>query len=367
VLKEKRWEVGSEFDWSNDTVTSSLSKTFFPETHKLFSTGRSILLSLPPLFKRHQSRLRLHLPSFFCMDVAADLSKVFELCWYRDMPTELLPDFNSLNPLPGDLVLSVNLFGIKEGKVWQDWASQHKDIILIEDHTHDPISPWAQQSTAHYAMASVRKTLPIPDGAIIWSPQKLQLPQPALGEPSGAYKKLIAMLLKRAYLSGANISKDAYRMFQIEGEQALNAETSSAASSFTSNILNYLNISELRKKRELNIKQFFYLLLTETHSNCKPLFTTWSSGAVPFNSILVCANNEVREGLRKFLISQNIFATVHWQQPFKGFSANDSMAIDLSNRILTIPTDQRYSLDDIERIVSNITEFLKTYDHIAAT
>ena len=80
-------------------------------------------------------------------------------------------------------MLAVNFFGIRKGKAWQDWLSQHKDIILIEDHTHDPFSTWAQQSTAHYAMASLRKTLPIPDGAILWSPQKMSLPKPTSPPP----------------------------------------------------------------------------------------------------------------------------------------------------------------------------------------
>lgn len=360
MLDKKRWEIGSEFDWSNDSVTTSVAKTLFTENHELFSTGRSILLSLPPLFNCNQGRLRLHLPSFFCMDVAADLNKVFDLCWYRDLPTEPTPDFNSLHTLPGDLVLAVNLFGIRQQKVWQDWAGQHQDIILIEDHTHDPFSPWAQHTTADYAMASLRKTLPIPDGGIVWSPQKLKLPKPVIGEPSGAYEKLIAMLLKRAYLSGANISKDAYRCFQIKGEEALNAETNSAASGFTSSILNSLNIYEIRKRRELNIKQFIQLLSLETDSRCQALFTNWQIDAVPFNSILVCESQEIRNKLRQFLICQNIFAKVHWQQPFKGFSSNDFTAIDLSNRILTIPTDQRYSFDDIERVATNVTHFLKT-------
>lgn len=355
----ERWEVGSEFDWSNDAIAPAGSVSLLPETYELFSTGRSILLSIQRLLNGDQGRLRLHLPSFFCMDVAADLKTVFDLCWYRDLPIEQAPDFNSLRPLPGDLVLAVNFFGVREGKVWQDWLCQHDDIILIEDHTHDPFSPWAQQSTAHYAMASLRKTLPIPDGAIIWSPQKMKLPQPSSSVSSGAYQKLAAMLLKRAYLSGANISKDAYRLLQVQGEQCLSAETNSTALSFTYNILSCLNISELRQQREVNIQHFLQLTLAEPHTSWMPIFTAWPPGAVPFNSILVCKNTEIRDELRKFLITQNIFAAIHWQQPLKELSANDSVAMDLSNRILTIPTDHRYSFNDITRIVEKVANYFK--------
>ncbi len=356
-MREQRWEVGSEFDWSDELATPLVRENLLPDTYQLFATGRSIFLSIQHLLKPSQKQLRLHLPSFFCMDVAAQLKTVFDLCWYRDLPTEPAPDFNSLRPSSSDLVLAVNLFGVRDGSAWQDWFSQHDDILLIEDHSHDPFSAWARQSTAHYAMASLRKTLPIPDGAIIWSPQTLELPKPSSSESLGAAQKLTAMLLKHAYLKGANLSRDAYRLLQVRGEQQLGCETNAAVSSFTSNILKCLNISKLRQQREANIRQFIEFISTSPHADWKPLFTNWPSGAVPFNSILVCKNHEIRESLRHFLIRRNIFPAVHWQQPSGGLCTNDSIAIALSQRILTIPSDYRYSSNDITQIVTRVSEF----------
>ncbi len=267
---EKLWEVGSEFDWSDGMITPSSLPNLLPKAYELFATGRAIMLSIHHLLKSHQRRLRLHLPSFFCMEATAKLQTVFDIYWYRDLPTEPTPDFNTLRPFPGDVVLAVNLFGIRIGSPWQDWLHRHNDIVLIEDHTHDPFSLWAQQSTAHYAMASLRKTLPIPDGAIIWSPQKLELPKPYSSESFGAYQKLTAMLLKQAYINGAKISKDAYRLLQIQGEKQLSHEINAAASSFTANILHCLNISELRKKREENIRKFFQLSFSAIDHNWRP-------------------------------------------------------------------------------------------------
>lgn len=354
---EERWEVGSEFDWSEDLTTPFVGEKVLPDAYELFATGSSILLSIHRVLQPKQTRFRLHLPSFFCMEVATKLKKVFDLCWYRDLPTEPTPDFNSLRPSTGDLVLAVNLFGVRECRAWQNWFGDRKDIILIEDHSHDPFSPWARQSTAHYAMASLRKTLPIPDGAIVWSPQKQELPKPSLSESLGASQKLTAMLLKRAYLKGASLAKDAYRLLQIQGEQQLSSETQAVASSFTSNILACLNITKLRQQREANVKQFLQLSSTIIHSDWIPLFTTWPSGAVPFNSIVVCKTHEVRESLRQFLMRQNIFSAIHWQQPLGGLSTNDSTAIDLSKRILTIPTDHRYSDKDIDQVAVRVYEF----------
>jgi hypothetical protein len=363
---QKRWEVGSEFDWLNDSVMLSGTHSLLPEDYELFSTGSACLLSLEPLLNQNQGhRLRLHIPSFLCMHFVAKLKTVYDCFWYRDLPTQEYPDFNSLNALPGDLVLAVNFFGVREGKIWQDWLLDHDDIILIEDHSHEPFSYLAQQSTAHYAMASLRKTLPIPDGAIIWSPRKMKLPKASSSRPSAADKRLTAMLLKRAYLSGANISKDTYRQLEIESGVELDDKNNSVVSSFTSNILTCLDISEFRRQRETNVRQFLNFSLTETHPHWMPLFTSWQEGSVPFNSIIVCQSGEIRDSLRKYLISQNIFPAIHWEQSTKETSSNDPLAIDLANRILTIPTDQRYSFDDVSCVTTKIKTFFKQYDNIA--
>ena len=353
-----RWEVGSEFDWSDDALASSSSPKLFPQSYELFSTATGVLLSIERFLRGDGQRLKLHLPTYYCMEVAEKMARVFDVCWYRDLPTEAAPDFNSLRPSPGDLVLAVNLFGIKEGKAWQDWLTQHQDMILIEDHSHDPFSLWAQQTTAHYAIASLRKTLPIPDGGMIWSGQNMELPRPNQSESPAAAQKLTAMLLKRSYLMGANISKDSYRNLQLEGEHELINDGEHTISTLTKNVLLSLKISEMRQQRAANIRNILDLIVKEKNDYWEPIFTDWKPGSVPFNSILLCKNTQVRQELRRFLISENIFASVHWPQPPDQLSGNDPLAFDLSNRLLTIPADHRYSYNDIERVVTKLVEFV---------
>ncbi|MEB3217944.1 MAG: DegT/DnrJ/EryC1/StrS aminotransferase family protein [Nostocales cyanobacterium 94392] len=352
------WEVGSEFDWSNDFISPVGQTVDLPSDYELFSTGCASLLGLERiLWKKSNQRLRLHLPSFFCMEAAKKLSKAFDIRWYRDLPTQKYPDFNSLDAACGDLVLAVNLFGIKSREVWLDWQNKHDGVILIEDHTHDPFSDWALHSRADYAMASLRKTLPIPDGAMIWSGKNFELPKALESESDGAYKRLSAMLLKRAYLNGGNVAKDTYRQLELESQDSLSDINCDRISAFSANVLSSLNVKEFRKKREANVRHFINLTLAEQNQNWQPLFSYWGHGTVPFNSIIVCRNQQIRDSLRKYLIGKNIFPAIHWLQPNNGMRSNDLEATDLSTRILTIATDQRYSLDDVSRVVAIIQEF----------
>ncbi len=133
------WEVGSEFDWSNDFINPVGETVNLPSHYELFSTGCASLFGLEKILnEKRNKRLRLHLPCFFCMEAASKLAKAFDICWYRDLPTEKYPDFDTLNASSGDLVLAVNLFGIKSPEVWYDWLKKHGDVILVEDHSHDP-------------------------------------------------------------------------------------------------------------------------------------------------------------------------------------------------------------------------------------
>jgi hypothetical protein len=55
-----------------------------------------------------------------------------------------------------------SLPGWEERRAASEW-------LLVEDHSHDPFSPWAVGSSADYAFCSLRKTLPVPDGGLLWS------------------------------------------------------------------------------------------------------------------------------------------------------------------------------------------------------
>ena len=356
--KTKRWEIGSDFDWSEDILLSSPASFWLSDRYQLFSTATAGFLALKSLFPQRSTKpLRIHVPSFYCMSVVSKLQTVFEVCWYRDLPNESTPDFNTLKALPGDLVIAVNFFGIRRQQPWQYWQKEHPHAILIEDHTHDPFSLWAKNSKANYAIASLHKTLPIPDGGILWSPQHLDLPKPWGKQSPGAALRLMSMILKRAYLQGLAVNKEDYLSLSRDGQNKLDDPTNSVISVFTANTLKFLDVESLRQKRGANIRKFSDLTKNKPNPYWKPLFNHWERDIVPFNAIILCQSKRVRDALQKYLISHNIFAPIHWKQPYEGVSSKDLKAIALSEQILTIPMDWRYNADDIIWIREIIDNF----------
>lgn len=351
-MKSGRWEVGSEFHWDTTYLRNPNSRSThqFPADHILHGTGRSSIAAIAGALK--ETRRSLHLPSYFCQEVAQALRPYFNLKQYTDSPTLEIPDVSSIDACSGDVVLAVNYFGLRDGKAWIAWKQRNPGIILIEDHTHDPFSGWVRQSVADYAMASLRKTLPIPDGSLLWSPVGTVLPPAPERQSSGATEKLASMLLKAAYLQGADIPKTVFRELQIAGEAALSRpNTDEAASAFTRSVLDHLDFDQLVSQRRENFKLFS---ASVNHESVCILQPSNLATATPYNGVVVCQTRQLRDSLRDHLVSSAIYPAVHWKQSH-GAQTNEQR---LADRILTIPLDFRYSVEDVVRICQVVQTFL---------
>jgi hypothetical protein len=343
-----RWEVGSDFHWDEGALVDAGASLplWLPTPHAMFTSGCGALKSLITRLNGHP---RLHLPSFFCMDVAEVLASTVDLAWYRELPDGQGPHLDTLHAAPGDVVLAVNLFGRGHREPWDAWSRENPLVRVIEDHTHDPLSGWARASNASYCMASLRKTLPVPDGAILWSARGEKLPAPAGGESMGAWLKLSAMILKAAWLQGKDVPKSEFRSLQQAGEAAL-LGSATEPTALTRVILPLLDVWRLRAVRADNVRSLTESLPRNVGGAWRPL-THGAPGAVPFNVQLLCASEATRDSLQAHLARNQIFAPVHWRQPRSGFSSGDDAAIECASRILTIPVDHRYRASHLRRVV----------------
>lgn len=349
----KVWEVGSEFHWSDDYLAGPDARTNIALPQGvLFSRARGALAALMQMRATAGDTVRLHLPSYFCMDIAEYLAGAGEVRWYRHLPGQAV-DFATLSPLPGDMVLALNMFGAETGADWQQWSGRAQ-ICLVEDHSHDPFSAWASASRADYAVTSLRKTLPIPDGALLWSPLDLPLPPTEPGHADGANDKLAAMVLKAGYLRGAAIAKDAFRLLQIDGETKLDADRGAPAHGFTRAVLSTIDLPRLRDRRACNNRLFAEALTQDPIAGVVQVFPVIPDSCVPFNPILRFASRERRDYVRRGLAESGIFAPVHWPQEPAGFTSGDPEAMLLSERLLTIPLDFRCTPDDVVRVLTTL-------------
>lgn len=339
------YEIGSEFHWTGVPKGPFLP---WPEPHRTFASGREALFSVWRILQNGNMNL-LFVPDFFCDEVVTWWEKQgIIICRYVDGPHMASPVWESLTASQGDAVLAVNYFGVRDGNIWEKWKNTNEGILLIEDHSHDPLSGWAYHSQADYAFASLRKTFPAPDGAILWSPKGLPLPdEPLKGDWSGSALKLAAMVIKKDYLEGAGEQvKDIFREFQGKGESMFGETETSAVSPWSRFLLASGYPVAWREQREKNVKTL--LALISTHPTIQPLFTEWPGNHCPFNVVLLFTSKDARNQCRSRLISAGVYPSVHWE--LNCDSPLETLA--LSNRIMTLPVDQRYGEEDMKYIAS---------------
>jgi len=351
VRPDDRREVGSEFHW-DPAVIAPTQDSPLPQRCELFATGCG---ALSTLLRHLAPRGRLHVPSFFCMGVAEALSADVPITWYRHLPDGRGPRLTTLHAGPGDVVLAQNLFGRDEQEPWDAWMRARPGVTVVEDHSHDPFSDWAMASTAPYAVASLRKTLPLPDGGLLWSPRGLDLPAPSGPESPGAHLKLAAMLLKDAWLGGRPVPRDGFRALQQRGENAL-LGSAGPASTLTATVLPLLDVAGLRAASTRNAYALIEALAGRAGQEWRVL-TGGPGGAAPFRVQLLCASSAARDALLAHLAGEGIFAPVHWRQDRGGLWSGDEAAADLADRILTVPVDHRCGPGDVRRVAEVLGAF----------
>jgi len=336
-----RWEIGSEFHWMGMAPAPFIS---WPERASWFLLGRHAVAGLMRSFP--SDTRRLWVPEYFCHDVAAYWGGFCSIAIYADDPVRPEPGWKTLRPAKDDVVLAVNYFGVRSGNPWKEWHEKH-GCILLEDHSHDPVSGWALESCADFAFSSLRKTMPVPDGAILWSPRGHALPQTEDEDFSGSALKLAAMIWKRECLEGRASPevKPIYREWEHAGEEAFELSRKIySASRFSREYLAHGVPVQWRKQREANVRRLLGLVCSDVRS----LFNSWPSGSTPMAAVFRFESQAVRDLIRKRLEAANIYCPIHW--PARPHCVESIR--ELAATMLTVPADQRYKEEDMDRIAS---------------
>lgn len=344
-------EYGSDLQYINffKESTQLSIQEIYPQS-QLFFSGRSALFSLIQSGIKLYNWNKIYLPDYYCHDVDEFIKDLpISICYYNDGPysDELIDDVGAIDKST-NAVVHVNYFGFgKRSRL------SFANAFIIEDHTHDLASDWALNSTAHYCFASLRKSLPVPAGGIIWSPQKLELPEsPPESQTSNSavFMKLSAMLLKKNYLEKGNIDKQNFRDLYLNSELLFEKqETNAALPLIIHSLINKIPIEILRAHKTNNFKK-----LSEAIKIKKIIWQRKISGnQCPFSFILCFENEEKRNTMKKYLIENNIYPAVLWphQKQIK--------AKEFSAKVLFVHCDIRYSLADM----SYLAEIINNYKH----
>ena len=334
------WEAGSTFHAV--AAPSTKSESWLPEPHLLLATGRQAIAAA---FRQGQLAGRwdrLLIPSYFCPSVTKWLESVVEVAQYPCSPQH---ENAPVARRPRDAVLAVSYFG-QRPKILDSLPPEN----TILDATHDPLAPWIDQTPAAYVVSSLRKTLPIPDGALLWSPTENPIPSECAltGELDAATHRYQSMQSKALYLQGLTSGKEQFLEQMCEAEQALEAACGPNAASGTSQeLIRVLPARSWRLRRLANISALSTRL--EHVSRIK----LWPN---TFGLIILLDSRGIRDKVREHLRNMNVFTAVLWA------ASTDKMlpeAGDFGHRMIHIHADFRYDTQDIQSIASSVKSAVK--------
>ena len=314
----------------------------------MLADGRQCLVALI----RQYGWKRIWFPDYFCYEVIETIRNQtdIEILFYEDNPlsecrVEDLPFENC------DVLLRMNYFGVRKSR-----SNANIPCPVIEDHTHDLLSQWALHSDADWCIASVRKTLPLPEGGIMWSPKDYSL---TVELPSSQENERIAttrwqgMEMKAAYLNGEDIRKEDFRQCYTETEEWFDqAEPVLIDRRSCDYLTRRLDINTWLRAKSWNWKLLSSLI---DQSLCKILMPE-DKACNPFSLVMLLESNELRQLVRNRLIRASIYPAVLWALP----ESASPISRDFSGRMLSIHCDGRYNEADIRQMAFMVNEALMT-------
>ena len=345
MSKSQRWEHGSEFDWPAGWEPAPAADHPWPANAWFGGSGRDVLRAALSVGISGHGWRRLWIPTFLCQEVvAAAVDTGLPCVLYADRPGTGRPaDLARLSLQPGDAVMLVNHFGLRA-------APQVPDgVAVLEDHTHDPWSDWARTSSADFAMASLRKTLPTPDGGVLWSPAGHELPEPAQLTPErelAAERKRAGSLLKRAYLDGQAVSKTAFRELQLAGEEHIATGPVSAMTLGTRALLDAMPVASWRRRRAAGVAH----LASRLQGRIDVLPADAEATGVPFSVVARLPDRATRDRVRRAAIAASIYPAVLWPVADAVLAGMTDADRDLADRVMSVHCDHRYSTADLDRV-----------------
>lgn len=339
-------EFGSDFHLLEYPQGDSF-KNYFAKAN-LYGSGRQALTALAIARKWE----KLWVPSYFCGESLNILKKNgINLKFYNYHPLQSFTDTLKNIPLEeGDAILVVNYFGLGLPIYYN-----LDGVEIIEDHTHDLIAGATRPTSAEWCIASLRKTLPIADGGVLWSPKSLPLPlKPNFNEDTESIieRRYNAMRKKRDYILGQDIDKREYLNEFVTTEESFDSFPISALSRESEIILNHFDIDEWydRKRRNFEILKNEIFLPT----GIKLLDNSIDNSGTVFSLCLLFDSKEKRDSVRELLIKNSIYPAILWNIR----DNNDLDAKDFGDRMLSIHCDGRYTVDQIKTLSNTLNLIL---------
>ena len=286
------------------------------------NTGRNCL----EYILRVRGYKKVYVPYYTCEAVMEPINKLgipYEF-YHIDVHFEIRDRFTLKE---GDALLYTNYFGLKQRYVEQ--LAVKIGSRLIVDNTQ---AFYAKPIPGIDTFYTCRKFFGVPDGAYLYCDKKLDEGI----EQDYSYDR-VSHLVKRIDLSAEDGFKDFRRV-----DDGLDNQPIRNMSKLTQRMMQGIDYEAAAQRRRANF-QIFHIALGKENN----LELHLDEDAVP----MVYPYLVSVESMRGRLIDNKIFVARYWPNVLE-WTTNDSIDYMLAYQMQPLPIDQRYGVDDMNRIIS---------------
>jgi len=292
------------------------------------NSGRSCFLYI----LKAQQPTKVYIPSYICNSILEPLvSERVPFEFYNINENFDIEDNIELKE--NEKLLYVNYFGLKSDYV-KSLVGKYNESIII-DNTQNFYEPAINNIDTFY---SPRKFFGVSDGGYLYTNKQIEMTIERDSSTAFAMQ-LLGRLDKNA--------GDYYELYN-KAENRLVNQPIKLMSNITRAILKSVNYEEVMQKRKCNFEYLHSKLKEKNKLNFDiPDLNVNAPMVYPFVS------NEPK--LKSYLIAQKIYVANYWKEvkERKGCSELEKKLVD---QLVPLPIDQRYGAEDMNRVLSVLTE-----------
>lgn len=329
-------EIGSEF-W--DIPITNKQSDLLPESTQWYLSGRCALQAIIKELGKIRS---VSLPSWCCgsmikpfIDVGLEV-KFYPVYWNNGLVQEISSET--------DVLILMDYFGyIGPAVDLEDYKG-----IVIRDVTHSLFS--TDYSDADYYFGSLRKWCGVWTGGYAWTRDGHKLHVENADDLGYTTLRELAMQLKNCYIHGRGVEDKEYLKTFDNAEKALEYVGIAPAAFRDIELVGKMNVEFICGRRRANAE-----VLRNAFSNWL-IFPHLSASDTPMFVPVIIPEGK-RNELRRFLIKNEIYCPVHW--PVSEYHGLDERERFIYENEISLVCDQRYTEDDMYRIVQTIKMFME--------
>ena len=296
----------------------------------------------------------VYMPAYCCSSMSAPFVKNgFSIGFYEVGFDGGKLTYNLVDDREIDILYLNNYFGFRTF-IDIEWVrrKQKEGTVIIYDKTHSLFlrnDPYME--VADYIFCSLRKWFAVASGAVLYKSSG-DLIDFGLRECSYVQAKFSAQVLKSRYLSGdESVSKEMFYPAFADFSHHLEEDYAGYRMDEKSIVLlKSANFTEIISRRRENARMLYEEL--RDVGWLKFLFSEMDNDVTPLFVPVIVKTQELRDELKKRLISRQIYCPVHW--PRNSMTAPQMEVNKIFDREISLICDQRYTPEQLEGMVQTI-------------